>query len=335
MVGHATRDEMDGGVRLGGAASYAALAAACLGYETGLVTVAPPDDPLLESLRRTPRLTVHCAPSDVMTTFALDYAGGQRQLWLRRRARPLALDDIPPAWRRPRIAYIGSVAGECDGAFVRGLHARFLGAGLQGWLRRTDENGRVQPARLADTPEGQDPPPLDVAIISEEDHPDGEAVVQSSVGPGGTAAITRGARGATLIRSTERIDIPAAPAQEVDPTGAGDVFGVVLTLEPRVRKAARGGGTRGGRSRRARRRGPRPRNPSPRQPRPLEGQQEGPQVDSRFSLSRPTSKSATVSADSDWLLVMPEARSTSRSRTDPKRWSGRYCRRLTGTCRRS
>ena len=37
--------------------------------------------------------------------------------------------------------------------------------------------------------------------------------------------------------------MPAAPAQEVDPTGAGDVFGVVLTLElaagePLARRAA-------------------------------------------------------------------------------------------------
>ena len=132
MVGHVTRDEMDGGVRLGGAASYAALAAACLGYETALVTVAPPDDPLLEPLRRAPRLTVHCAPSDVMTTFALDYAGGQRRLWLRRRARPLTLDDIPSEWRRPRIVYVGAVAGECDTAFVKSLRALFCGAGLQG-----------------------------------------------------------------------------------------------------------------------------------------------------------------------------------------------------------
>ena len=54
VVGHVTRDEVDGGVRLGGAGSYAALAAACLGYETALVTVAPPDDPLLEPLRRAP-----------------------------------------------------------------------------------------------------------------------------------------------------------------------------------------------------------------------------------------------------------------------------------------
>jgi sugar/nucleoside kinase (ribokinase family) len=231
VVGHVTRDEVEGSVRLGGAGSYASLAAACLGYETALVTSAPPDDPLLEPLRRAPRLQVHCVPSDVMTTFALDYAGGQRRLWLRRRARPLALEDIPAAWRRPRVAYVGPVASECDGAFVRGLHAQFVGAGLQGWLRRVRDDGLVETALLAQTPEVQDAPRLDVAILSEEDHPGGNAVVQGSLGRGGTAAITRGARGATLIRSTESIEIPAAPAREVDPTGAGDVFGVVLTLE--------------------------------------------------------------------------------------------------------
>ena len=149
VVGHVTRDEVDGGVRLGGAASYAALAAACLGYETALVTVAPPDEPLLEPLRRAPRLHLHCVPSDVMTTFALEYAGGQRRLWLRRRARALMLDDIPAEWRRPRVAYVGIVAGECDTAFVKGMGAQFTGAGLQGWLRRTNDDGLVEPTRIA------------------------------------------------------------------------------------------------------------------------------------------------------------------------------------------
>jgi len=231
VVGHVTRDEVDGGARLGGAGSYAALAAAYLGHETALVTAAPPDDPLLEPLRRAARLHLHCVPSDVITTFALDYAGGQRRLWLRRRARPLALDDVPAAWRRPRIAYVGPVAGECDGAFVRALQPAFTGAGLQGWLRRTREDGLVEPAPFAQATEGQGLPPLDVAIISELDQADAEAVAQAYVGATGTAAITRGARGATLLRSGARVNIPAAPAREVDPTGAGDVFGVVLTLE--------------------------------------------------------------------------------------------------------
>jgi sugar/nucleoside kinase (ribokinase family) len=228
VVGHVTRDEIAGGIRLGGAASYAARAAARLGYETALVTAAPPDDPLLEPLRRAPRLSLHCVPSEVMTTFALAYAAGQRQLWLRRRARPLLLDDVPLEWRRPRVAYVGPVAGECDTSFARGLGAEFLGAGIQGWLRRTGEDGRIEPALLAAAPEAETPLPFDVAIVSEEDHPDAERAARRM---GRTVAITRGARGARLIGPHEGVEIPAAPAREVDPTGAGDVFGVVLTLE--------------------------------------------------------------------------------------------------------
>jgi 1D-myo-inositol 3-kinase len=231
VVGHVTRDEVDGGVRLGGAASYAALAAARLGCETALVTMAPPDDPLLEPLRRAPRLALHCVPSDVMTTFALDYAGGQRRLWLRRRAPAIVIDDVPADWRSPPVAYVGPVAGECDRKFVGTLGARFVGAGLQGWLRRTRDDGLVEPARLAQTPEVRDPPRLDVAVVSEEDHPYAGDFARSLVAPGATVAITRGARGATLMMGTESIDVAAAPAREVDPTGAGDVFGVVLTLE--------------------------------------------------------------------------------------------------------
>jgi sugar/nucleoside kinase (ribokinase family) len=168
-----------------------------------------------------------------MTTFTLEYAGGYRQLWLRHRARALAIGDIPADWMNPSVAvaYVGPVAGECDGAFVRALPARFVGIGLQGWLRRTGADGRVEPARLPDVPEIQAPPRLDVAIVSELDHPGVEDFAALLAAGGATAAITRGARGATLIRSSESVEVPAAAAREVDPTGAGDVFGVVLTLE--------------------------------------------------------------------------------------------------------
>ena len=228
VLGHVTRDEIAGGVRLGGAASYAARAAACLGYETALVTVAPPDDPLLEPLRRAPRLSLHCVPGDVMTTFALANVAGRRQLWLRRRARPLVLGDVPFEWRRPRVAYVGPVAGECDTPLAQGLGALFLGAGIQGWLRRTGEDGRIEPASLPEAPDAQTAFPFDVAIVSEEDHPDAERAARRMAR---TVAITRGARGARLIAEAECVEIPAAPAREIDATGAGDVFGVVLTLQ--------------------------------------------------------------------------------------------------------
>jgi 1D-myo-inositol 3-kinase len=155
VLGHVTRDEVGGEIRLGGAASYAARAAARLGVETALVTVAPPDDPLLEPLRREPRLALHCVPSGVMTTFALDYEGPRRRLWLRRAAPPLRADDVPPPWRDAAVAYAGPVAGECDRRLLGALGARFVAAGLQGWLRRAGPAGAIEPA-LA--PEAVDPP---------------------------------------------------------------------------------------------------------------------------------------------------------------------------------
>ena len=225
VVGHVTRDEMADGVRLGGAATYAALAAARLGYHAGLVTVAPPDDPLLAPLRQAEGLTVHCVPGDVMTTFGLDYAREPRVLTMRQRARPLTMADVPAAWLRPPVAYIGVVASECDAAFVAALDARFVGAGLQGWLRRAGAGGRVAPADLGESPR------LDVAVVSEADHPRVDDIATRFAGAGATVAITHGARGATLVMPSGRLAVAAAPAREVDPTGAGDVFGVVLTLQ--------------------------------------------------------------------------------------------------------
>lgn len=232
VLGHVTRDEIAGGVRLGGAASYAALAAARLGVETVLVTVAPPDDPLLAPLRAEPRLTLHCVPSETITTFALTYTGARRRLWLRATARPLRAADIPPRWRDAAVTYVGPVAGECDRALLEALRPRFVAAGLQGWLRRAGEGderaGEIEPA-LA--PEAVAPPHLDAAILSELDHPDAEAIAARFAAAGARVAVTRGARGATILDGEARLDIQAAPAVEVDPTGAGDVFGVVFALQ--------------------------------------------------------------------------------------------------------
>jgi 1D-myo-inositol 3-kinase len=228
VLGHATRDEMAGEVvRLGGAVSYAAQAAVHLGVPTALVTVAPREDPLLAPLRELPGLQLACAASDVMTTFVLSYAGAHRKLALKRRAAALAAANVPESWRHAPVAYVGPVAGECDRALVASLGARFVGVGLQGWLRGTGAGGEIVPALLA---EALDPPPVQLAVVSEEDHPEVEAVAARFVARGATVAITRGARGATLIAPGGRIEIPAAPAREIDPTGAGDVFGVVLTL---------------------------------------------------------------------------------------------------------
>jgi len=228
VLGHVTCDDFGGDLRLGGAAGYAARAAALLGIDTALVTVAPPGSPLLAPLAETPGLALHVSPSDVMTTFALDYRGPRRRLVLRQSARPLTLADVPQAWRSPRVVYAGSVFGECDRALVNAFSSAYVIVALQGWLRRRAADGNVEPSL---GPEALDPPTsIRSAVLSEEDHPAAEEIAACFAARGTVVALTRGPRGATILQGDERIEIPAAPANEVDTTGAGDVFGLVLGL---------------------------------------------------------------------------------------------------------
>ena len=59
---------------------------------------------------------------------------------------------------------------------------------------------------------------------------DAERLAEHLASRGLTVALTRSSRGATIREGDQRWDIPADPAREVDPTGAGDVFGIALTV---------------------------------------------------------------------------------------------------------
>jgi 1D-myo-inositol 3-kinase len=228
IVGHVTRDFIRGETRLGGAASFSSRVAAALGIQTALVTSAPADFSLMAPLRALPQLSIHVVPSPEATTFELDYSGPRRRLFLRSVARPIGIEDIPPEWRNIPVAYVAPVAGECDRALVEGLKSRLICIGLQGWLRRQGPGGIVEPTIVSEA--SQPPRGLGVAVFSEEDHPEAEALTSQLAHQNLTVALTRGRRGSTVQQGPQRWEIPAAPANEVDPTGAGDVFGIGFTL---------------------------------------------------------------------------------------------------------
>ena len=228
VLGHVTRDLVRGEERLGGAAAFAALAAASFGLKSGLVTAGPPDLPLFAPLFQSPNLTVVMKPCHEPTTFELDYTGPKRRVRLVSRAPNIAPADVPAEMRVAPLAYIGPVCGECGSEVAGILEARSIIVGAQGWLRGATADGTIVPALTLDAiapPDG-----IFTLSLSELDHPDAEALAKGFAEKIPVVAVTRGARGATLYAEGTTFEVPASPAEEKDPTGAGDVFGLVLGL---------------------------------------------------------------------------------------------------------
>lgn len=239
VVGHVARDLVPqsgapaGSVYVpGGTALYAALTARRLGVETGVITSVPPDVDLavLEGAR------VHVVPAAEATIFENRYGSDGRVQFLHGRAALIGPDDVPAAWRAAPILHLGPIADEVDPA-IAALFPRALRAATpQGWARRWDEDDRVHTlphaevvARLVD---------LDVVILSEEDvsagfspgHDTPDRVVDLYRDRVRIVVLTRGARGATIYAGKGTLHVPAYPAHEADPTGAGDVFAAAFLI---------------------------------------------------------------------------------------------------------
>lgn len=244
LIGHATRDRLpDGGWRLGGTVTYAAATAARLGLRPAVVTSGPAD--LSAALAAAlPGVPLAVAPAPAATTFENVYdAHGARRQYLRGRAAPLAIADVPEAWCDARLVLLAPVAGEVDVGLARAFPAALVAATPQGWLRRWDAEGRVVAGPLERA--GDLLPHLGALIVSREDllSPAGVGAAPGAPTTASEAdqiiaswarcvpivAVTRGAAGALLYEhGAEPAVYHGYPAHEVDPTGAGDVFAAAL-----------------------------------------------------------------------------------------------------------
>src|SRR5438067_5427287 len=232
-IGHVTRDvHNDGSFSLGGTVSFAALTAYHLGLAAALVTCADAQW-IAELPARLPGIGLAVRSCSATTTFVNQYTDGFRIQYLRDRAESLVVEDVPLTWRNAPIVLLGPLAQELTAEFIMLFPrraGRIIAATPQGWLRRWDDDGRVWPTPW--TAAEQVLPLLDVLILSHDDllpfaqgsRVEADAILTRWSRQVPLLVATDGRHGATLFQygRTERFE--AYPFEEVDPTGAGDVF---------------------------------------------------------------------------------------------------------------
>ena len=217
-IGHVAKDLEPGGYRVGGAVTYAALTARDMGLSPAVVTSVGPD---LDAAGSLPGIRVHTVPAPDTTTFRNTYDGGRRTQVLSGVAAPLDVTDIPAEWRAAPLVILGPLAGEVSDELARSFPNATVLASVQGWLRRWDAQGGVTVAEW----EGDAVlPHVDAAVLSLDDLGDRSRLDRwKDMVP--VLIVTAGHEGAMVHLHGRWHEIPAFSTREVDPTGAGDVFG--------------------------------------------------------------------------------------------------------------
>jgi sugar/nucleoside kinase (ribokinase family) len=144
-------------------------------------------------------------------------------------ASKIEADEIPIAWRDAGIVYLAPLAGELDASIVHLFPHSLIGVSPQGWLRCWDEEGRVFPKEWDKAEEVLSR--ADAVVLSEEDVGGDEKVITDFASRTRTLVVTKGSEGATVYHMGEVRHFPAFEAEEIDPTGAGDVFAAAYLIE--------------------------------------------------------------------------------------------------------
>jgi 1D-myo-inositol 3-kinase len=225
VVGHVTVDRVDDRrVVLGGTATYAALTAANLGVRVGIHTSAAYEPGLVNPLSLH-GIRVARIPAEYSTCFVNEYVqDGKRQQTIESVAEPLTYEQLLPEWRHPPVVHLGPLCQEMDPALVERFPRSLVGVTPQGWLRAWGEDGVVRPVEWPDADRVL--ARVNAVVVSERDVED-PAIFRDWARKARLLVVTLGERGCEAYKRGEDAPYhsPAfTPAQEVDPTGAGDVF---------------------------------------------------------------------------------------------------------------
>ena len=210
---------------LGGSSAYSAILAHNLGYDAAIVTSVGTDfSPALlpAGIRIYPQF------GNKTTTFVNRETAYGRVQFVRSVAEPIDPDAIPERLLSARIAYLCPILNDFSPALIDRINADVIGIAPQGWMRRVGTDGKVHKQHFAALE--QVVPKADVVFVSEEDveNSDLERLTEQAH----ILVLTHGKEGAEIFMDggREYAYVPAFIKPEIDPTGAGDIFGAAFLL---------------------------------------------------------------------------------------------------------
>lgn len=224
VIGHITVDLTPAGPALGGSAVYSALTARALGLRAGIVTARGNEIPL-NALEGIP---VVCGEAPASTTFENLYTPSGRVQYIRQVAPAINLDIVPEAWRRARIIHLAPVAQEVPVSLPSGFRPALLGLTPQGWMRAWDKTGLVYPCAWQEAERALRE--AGAVVFSVEDVGGDEERIEQYAHFGRLLAVTEGIAGARVFWHGDSRRFRAPKVDEVDATGAGDVFAAAFFI---------------------------------------------------------------------------------------------------------
>jgi sugar/nucleoside kinase (ribokinase family) len=218
VIGHLSCDLTPAGTRLGGTVAYSALTARALGLRVGVVTAWGGEVPLdgLDGI------TIQYVPAPHSTTFENIYSPGGRIQYIHHTAPDLSLENVPDIWKRAPIVHIGPIAGEAKVLVEGNLSSSLLGLTPQGWLRTWDGDKRVIPCAWPESAKVL--PKAGAVVLSIEDVGGDEDQIEAMASACRILAVTEGPAGARLYWNGDSRRFRTPAVEEVDATGAGDIF---------------------------------------------------------------------------------------------------------------
>jgi sugar/nucleoside kinase (ribokinase family) len=227
LVGTVTKDLLpDGNFTFGGTVTYATVIVKNLGWQPTIVTAAASD------FRPPPYLAEvdwRILPSPETTTFRNEYdAYGHRRQTIGPVAQTISTLDIPIDCRQAPLVHLCPLAQELEPSITSIFKNSLLVATPQGWMRQWDEHGAVSLGEWvgADRILSQ----LKATVISLEDIEGDWTVAKNWAAQVPILIVTQGKNGCTVFHQGQRYSVPSRSAQQVDPTGAGDVFAAAFFI---------------------------------------------------------------------------------------------------------